>query len=403
MSHAIRLDSTSEHGAKTQNGKKTMSADALKAHIDRKGNYANQENIDPSRTGENYSLDNWDNDISYYDRAEQLRETAGINKKRDFRKDVSFCASFVVTASQEDMATLTADEQREYFTTAKEWLDDYFGSDMLLYADVHMDEATPHLHIGYVPINEETRNLRWDSKIKRGSMSQHFQKELPKALTDAGFAFEMPKDKAFTEAEHVSTKSYRKIAKDYKDEIKDELTDELENDYVPKYKAKREKDVDKAIGRKKTKQLDDIKANDKKLETLNADLLRLARAKTKAEVEKKLADKKKKLADEEAKQAEKDAEKASQELSEALADVVDINELKKSKKTVQDILEDAGVEWKVAEELASGKVLNSKSGKPMNASKLMRDKAIGMTFEEKKEFRTRQNQQIKKENDELER
>lgn len=403
MAYAITLNSTTEHGEKTRKGKKTMDAESLKAHIDRKGNYANQENVDQSRTGENYSLDDWDDNLGYYERAQQLRKIAGINKNRNFKKGKSFCASFVVTASQEDMDTLTADEQRAYFTTAKEWLDDYFGSDMLLYADVHMDETTPHMHIGYVPINEDTRSLRWDSKIQKTSMSQHFQQELPKALKDAGFDFEMPKDQELTEAKHVTPKAYRKIAKAYKDAIKDELTDELETDYVPKYKAKREKDVDKAIGRKQAKQLDNIKANDKRLETLNADLLRLARAKTKAEAEKKLAEEKKKLADEEAKEAKKNAERASQELSEALADVVDINELKKSKYTVQDILEDAGVDWKIAEELSNGKVLKSKAGKPLNASKLMRKKAIGMTFEEKKEFRTRQTQQIKKQDDELER
>lgn len=397
MAHAIRIDSTSAHGTETKNGKATMSAEALKAHIDRTGNYANQENIDPTKTKDNYSLDDWDDSIGYYDRAEQLRETAGINKKRDFRKDVSFCASFVVTASQEDMETLTAQEQREYFETAKAWLDDYFGEDMLLYADVHMDEQTPHLHIGYVPINEDTRNLRWDSKIKRGSMSQHFQQELPQALTDAGFAFAMPKDKDLTEAQHVSTKAYRKIADNYKDEIKDKVTQEIEDDYVPKYKAKREKQVTNAIAREKSSQLDELQQNEAKLKKTNEDILRLARAKRVADKAKKLAESEKKKSDKEAKEAAENAERASQELTERLQDISDVDELMKAKNTLQDVLEDAGVEWKTAEELAGGKTFKEKgTGKPLNASKMLRHKVRKMSREQHSEFENRQTQQIRK-------
>lgn len=395
MAHAIRLDSTSAHGTETKNGKATMSAEALKAHIDRTGNYANQENIDPTKTKDNYSLDEWDEDTSYYDRAERLRETAGINKKRDFRKGVSFCASFVVTASQEEMATLTSEQQRKYFETAKEWLDNYFGSDMLLYADVHMDESTPHLHIGYVPINEDTRNLRWDSKIKRGSMSQHFQQELPQALTDAGFDFAMPKDKDLTEAEHVSPKAYRKIEDKYKGEIKDELTKELEADYIPKYRVKRQTEVTRVIAQENRSKVDEIRQNESKVQKLNEDILRLARAKRDAEDAKTLAESEKEKSDKEAKEASESAEKASQTLTERLKDISDVDELTKAKNTLQEVLEDAGIEWKVAEELASGKTFKEAgTGKPLTASKVLRHKIRKMSREQHSEFENRQSQQI---------
>jgi len=388
MAHSIRLDSTSQHGTPTKNGKKTMDAGALKDHIDRKGNYANQENIDPTKTGENYSLDDWDNDLGYYERAEELRKTAGINEKRDFRQGVSFSASFVITASKEDMDTLTAAEQREYFETAKEWLDDYFGSDTLLYADVHMDEKTPHLHIGYLPINEDTRNLRWDSKIKRGTMSQKFQKDLPQALTDAGFDFDMPKDKTVTEAQHVDPKTYAKIESAYKNHIKDDVKNDIQDDFVPKYKAQVEKVVMDEVIAANDKAIADMKANEASALLAKTQLDALKRKKDALEADKKAAEA-------EATEARTKAQEASDELTELNKGIADVNNVIKARDTLRDVLVDTGVNDKVATALASGRLLPTKSGGTIDARGMLRHKVGEMSLAERTEFANNQRTKAK--------
>lgn len=376
MAISIRIDSTSAHGTPTKNGKATMSAESLKAHIDRKGNYAKQENVDPTKTTENYSLDDWDDSKSYYDRAQELRETAGINKKRDFRKGTAFCASFVVTASQEEMESLSADEQRAYFDTAKEWLDDYFGEDVLLYADVHMDEKTPHLHIGYVPINEDTRNMRWDSKIQKTTMSQHFQQELPQALRDSGFDFEMPKDKAFTEAEHVSPKAYRKIEKAYKSEIKDDLKKDVEDNFILKYKVKRKKEVDDQI-------IDDKKTMLNDLAKKQADAIALRAQINALEAHKKFLD-------EELKDNREKRKKSLEELSELENDIADSKEVKRTAKALEDVFLDTGTPEKLAKNFAKGNIVVKKDGTRVHGNNYLRSKMITMSRSKLQEFERKQ-------------
>lgn len=43
------------------------------------------------------------------------------------------------------------------FEYAKEFLEQEYGKDNLLYATVHMDEKTPHMHYGVVPITDDGR------------------------------------------------------------------------------------------------------------------------------------------------------------------------------------------------------------------------------------------------------
>jgi len=286
------------------------------------------------------------------------------------------------------MDTLTADEQREYFETAKEWLDDYFGSDTLLYADVHMDEKTPHLHIGYLPINEDTRNLRWDSKIKRGTMSQKFQKDLPQALTDAGFDFDMPKDKTVTEAQHVDPKTYAKIESAYKNHIKDDVKNDIQDDFVPKYKAQVEKVVMDEVIAANDKAIADMKANEASALLAKTQLDALKRKKDALEADKKAAEA-------EATEARIKAQKASDELTELNEGIADVNNVIKARDTLRDVLVDTGVNDKVATALASGRLLPTKSGGTIDARGMLRHKVGEMSLAERTEFANNQRTKAK--------
>lgn len=426
MAYVIQLKSTSAFGAKTKNGKATMSAEALKAHVDRVGNYANQANIDPSRTADNYSLDDWDDDLDYHERAERLRETAGINKKRDFRKDASFIASFVISASPEEMSTLTPDQQKAYFETAKDFLDDYFGDDMLLYADVHNDEETPHMHIGYVPINDDTRNLRWDAKIKRGTMSQVFQKDLPNALKDAGFDFEMPKERAVKDIEEhrVDTKSFRKIIEMTEEETKAAAREKIDNEYVPEYKAKREKEVEQEISDNFAENKAKIAQQQQQQAELATEIEQMTQrkqeayndrekaldeeakamlAKTDAELAQKQAEDAQRLAEAQTAEIQAKGEELSERLKTLNKKVVRAEKVEAASKTLRDVLVDAGVDKKVAGKLAIGSPIRSKASpnrtEEVDARNVLRGYIAKMSDEEKVKFQKKQYSEISKNED----
>ncbi|WP_235062509.1 plasmid recombination protein, partial [Staphylococcus epidermidis] len=46
---------------------------------------------------------------------------------------------------------------KQFFEHAKEFLEQEYGKDNLLYATVHTDEKTPHMHYGVVPITDDGR------------------------------------------------------------------------------------------------------------------------------------------------------------------------------------------------------------------------------------------------------
>nr|WGD72738.1 MobV family relaxase [Bacillus subtilis] len=81
--------------------------------------------------------------------------------KRKVRADAVLVSEFLITASPDYMNGLNDEEQRRYFETAVDHLKEKYSAENMLYATVHMDEATPHMHVGIVPITEDgTDSLR---------------------------------------------------------------------------------------------------------------------------------------------------------------------------------------------------------------------------------------------------
>lgn len=53
------------------------------------------------------------------------------------------------------MNRLSKGEQREYFERTVKFMKDEIGEDRIISAVVHMDEATPHMHLVFCPINKD--------------------------------------------------------------------------------------------------------------------------------------------------------------------------------------------------------------------------------------------------------
>lgn len=106
-----------------------------------------RENIDPSRTPENYNLCERDSPLGFVD--ERIGE---LDLKRAPRKDAVRMVDTVVTLP----GTYTGDV-RAFMEATKETLDEIFGEDNCVGAWVHMDEKTPHMHYASVPVTEDGR------------------------------------------------------------------------------------------------------------------------------------------------------------------------------------------------------------------------------------------------------
>ncbi|KQU14770.1 plasmid recombination enzyme [Bacillus sp. Leaf75] len=77
--------------------------------------------------------------------------------KRKIRNDAVLVAEFFVSASPEYMHAMSSDEQRKYFEASLDHIAGKYGQQNILYAVVHNDEATPHMHVGFVPITDDRR------------------------------------------------------------------------------------------------------------------------------------------------------------------------------------------------------------------------------------------------------
>ena len=114
------------------------------AHVNREKNlirkYGNAD-IDVSKTHLNYDLQHGDIDV-LQKRLESVSHTK--------RHDLVACCGVVVTLPRE-LENEPEHTQRAFFDWCKLFFDKKFGEQNCIYATVHNDESTPHLHYGFVP------------------------------------------------------------------------------------------------------------------------------------------------------------------------------------------------------------------------------------------------------------
>ncbi|WP_393960359.1 MobV family relaxase [Priestia megaterium] len=140
----------------------------IQKHNQREGENSKNKDIDSNRTMLNYDLVNEDK-IKYH---EEIKKMTATRVKRKIRNDAVLVAEFFVSASPEYMHAMSSDEQRKYFEAALDHISGKYGQQNILYAVVHNDEATPHMHVGFVPITEDRRLAAKDyfhgkTKIRR--------------------------------------------------------------------------------------------------------------------------------------------------------------------------------------------------------------------------------------------
>lgn len=132
---------------------KSGAVGGIQSHNNREHEPKTNPDVDMSRSEDNYDLISCDN----YKRSIKEKMSNLVESSRAVRKDAVVVCNFIVTSDNETMNALGADRQREFFQDSVKWFSDRYGADRVLNATVHMDEATPHLHIGVMPITQDGR------------------------------------------------------------------------------------------------------------------------------------------------------------------------------------------------------------------------------------------------------
>lgn len=120
-------------------------------HKDRLGEYVSfgKSKIDVSKTHLNYRLDKNDDPNEFIKK--RLSEV-----KVQKRTDVKVYCSWVLTVPHD----LPAEKHREFFESAYRFFEQDYGSKNIVMASVHLDETTPHMHLGFIPIVKEKKNQK---------------------------------------------------------------------------------------------------------------------------------------------------------------------------------------------------------------------------------------------------
>jgi hypothetical protein len=73
------------------------------------------------------------------------------------RRDSVMMVETLVTASPKFFIERDSAEYRRFFTLAVDFISERIGKDNIISAAIHMDEATPHMHLSFVPVTKDGR------------------------------------------------------------------------------------------------------------------------------------------------------------------------------------------------------------------------------------------------------
>ena len=166
-------------------------------------NHSNKD-IDTSRSHLNYELTERDRELSY---KSQIEDYINENKvsERAIRKDAVLCDEWIITSDKAFFEKLDQEKTRDFFETAKNYFAENYGEENIAYASVHLDESTPHMHMGVVPF--ENGKLSSKAMFDREELKK-IQDELPKYMNEHGF--DLQRGELNSEAKHKTVAEFKK-------------------------------------------------------------------------------------------------------------------------------------------------------------------------------------------------
>ncbi len=148
-----------------------------------------------------------------------LAKIGQYEQKRKIRTDAVYCVEILLTASPQyyrpDDPTCAgyyhSDKLKQWVDTNLTWLQETY-SDRIVRAELHLDEATPHLHAYFVPLDEKGQ-LRCNHFFDGRQKMQAFQDSYHTAMQHLGLERGIKGSKA----QHQDIKDFYRIVEEGKD------------------------------------------------------------------------------------------------------------------------------------------------------------------------------------------
>lgn len=174
-------------------------------HNQRKTDNHSNKDIDAQRSHLNYDLvegrtENYKTDIQNF--IEEKKSGT-----RATRKDAVLVNEWIITSNRPFFEGLNEKETERFFKDAKEYFADKFGDDNIRYAHVHLDETTPHMHLGVVPFDKDNK-LSAKRVFNRAALIE-LQDELPVFMQNRGF--DVQRGEKGSERKNLTVPEYKEM------------------------------------------------------------------------------------------------------------------------------------------------------------------------------------------------
>ncbi|MBK5482821.1 plasmid recombination protein [Peribacillus sp. TH16] len=242
--------------------KKFKSADVkgMQIHNQREKESKTNMDIDKERSSLNYDLLNHA-PIDYDERIQQEIDERYLGE-RAIRKDAVKLCSFVVTSDKAFFDGLDPQEEKRFFEESVKFLQDRYGEKNMVYAVVHKDEKTPHMHVGMVPITSEGK-LAAKQFFGKKTELQQLQDKFHEHVTKKGFDLErgVSSDRKHIEANRFKALSVKEEVKSLENELKEKLDDKQSLETSVKDIEGRLSDLGKSLNH--VKKVDEVEVKEK--------------------------------------------------------------------------------------------------------------------------------------------
>ena len=220
----------------------------------RNKNYSN-ENIDKEKSYLNYSLKS--PQYSYEKEFDRIREK--YNLKGQIKTVSNIACEYIITSDHDYFENIGEEETKRFFETAYKFVCEYkdLGEQYILSATVHRDEATPHMHLIFLPVVHTTDKkgnpidkLTCSEFWKAKDSYRQLQDAFYKYMIEHGFDLQRGLPKEETNRKHYSVEEYKKITnfkqtKEILKNMKLELPDvpEIDDIKIAKWSKKRDEKI----------------------------------------------------------------------------------------------------------------------------------------------------------------
>ena len=191
----------------------------IQKHVQRENNNYENEDIDHSKTYLNYDLVNA-NKQNFNNLIDEKIEQ-NYTGKRKIRTDAIKHIDGLITSDNDFFDNQTPEDTKQFFEYAKAFLEQEYGKDNLLYATVHMDEKTPHMHYGVVPITDDGR-LSAKEVVGNKKALTAFQDRFNEYVNQRGYDLDRGQSRQVTNAKHDQVSRYKQKTEYHKQEYERE-------------------------------------------------------------------------------------------------------------------------------------------------------------------------------------